>query len=269
MRVFFPLLTLVAAAMLLPAAATAEDATDDKPDRAKMRQRVIEEFDVDGDGKLNEEEQAKARAKQGGKDAKGARGGKGPKGGKDGAAGRGGRGPQGRAGRPEGALDPMKMFDRIDANKDGQLSREEFKKFSSMMQGRRGAGGPPNRGGAERGERRGPPRAGAERGERRGRQREGIDRDRKRFRPLQNPGPPSRRARQRSPRGREGARGREGQRSARDRRSPPGRGQQGARRGPPERRRYEGGPRFDRRRGPRTEDKGAQSTRSAEEDKTV
>ena len=177
MRNFFPILTLVAAALLLPAAATAQDATDDKPNRAERRQRIIEQFDADGDGKLNEEERAKARAKQGNQSGK---------------TDREGGGRQGQAGRPQSPPDPMQLFDRFDKNNDGQLSREEFTKLTKAMREmreRRGAGSQPDRRRAERDGRRGPPK---DRGDRpRGPRREDGDRDR--FRPLQNPGPQSRR----------------------------------------------------------------------------
>ncbi len=303
MRNISHLLTLVAAALLLPAAATAQDATNEKPDRAKMRQRMIEQFDADGDGKLSEEERAKARAKRGAKGAKG------------GQAGRGGRGPQGREGRPEGPPDPMRLFERFDANGDNQLSREEFMKLTKTMREmreRRGAGGPQGRQRGQGGERRGPP---GERG------------DRDRFRPLQNPGPPPQRDGQRGFRGREGERGFRGpggERAERSRRGPEGRrpegrrgpegrgpeqmgqpnperlfrafdengddqlsreefkqlseairermghgGPRGLRRGPPEGGRRDGSGRSDRPRRPPPELEGAQSTEPAAEDNSV
>ena len=194
MRNFSPILTLVAAALLLPAAATAQDATDDKPNRAERRQRIIEQFDADGDGKLNEEERAKARAKQGNQSGK---------------TDREGGGRQGQAGRPQGSPDPMQLFDRFDKNNDGQLSREEFTKLTKAMREmreRRGAGSQPDRRRAERAERDGrrvPPK---DRGDRpRGPRR--ADGDRDRLRPLQNPGPQSRRDSQRGFRGRDDERG--------------------------------------------------------------
>ena len=202
MRNFSPILTLVAAALLLPAAATAQDATDKKPSQAERRQRMIEQFDADGDGQLNEEERAKARAKRGNQSGRARR------------EGRGGGGSQGQAGRPQGQPDLMQLFDRFDKNKDGQLSREEFKKLTAAMRERRGAGSQPDRRRAERDGRRGPPR---DRGDRpRGPRREDGDRDR--FRPLQNPGPQPRRDGQR------GFRGRDDERGARDPRGSSGRG---------------------------------------------
>ena len=202
MRNFSPILTLVAAVLLLPAAATAQDATDEQPNRAERRQRIIEQFDADGDGQLNEEERAKARAKRGNQSGK---------------AGREGRGRQGQAGRPQGPPDPMQLFDRFDENNDGQLSREEFTKLTKAMREmreRRGAGSQPNRRRADRDGRQGPPK---DRGDRpRGPRREEGDRDR--FRPLQTPGPQSWRGDQR------GFRGRDDERGERDPRGSSGRG---------------------------------------------
>ena len=208
MRNFSSILTLVAAALLLPAAATAQDATDKKPSQAERRQRMIEQFDADGDGQLNEEERAKARAERGNQSGRASR------------EGRGGGESQGQAGRTQGSSDPMQLFDRFDKNKDGQLSREEFKKLTAAMRERRGAGSQPDRRRAERIERverdgrRGPPR---DRGDRpRGPRREDGDRDR--FRPLQNPGPQPRRDGQRGFRGRDDERGTRGPRGSSGRR---------------------------------------------------
>jgi len=188
MRNFSPILTLVAAALLLPIAATAQDATDQRPNRAERRQRMIEQFDADGDGQLNEEERAQARAKRSKQSGK---------------TGREGRGRQGQAGRPQGPPDPMQLFDRFDKNNDGQLSREEFMTLTAEMRERRSAGSQQDRRRAGRDGRRGPPN---DRG------------DRDRFRPLQNPGPPPWRDDER------GFRGRDDERGARDPRGSSGRG---------------------------------------------
>ena len=51
--------------------------------------------------------------------------------------GHGMRGPGGGMGR-----DPARMFDRIDANRDGTLSRAEFMSAHQRMMQRRGRGGP-------------------------------------------------------------------------------------------------------------------------------
>lgn len=197
MRNFSPILTVVATALLMPVAATAQDATDEKPSQAERpsqaesRQRIIEQFDADEDGQLNEEERAKARAERGNQSGRASR------------EGRGGGGRQGQAGRPQGQPDPMQMFDRFDENNDGQLSREEFTKLTAAMRERRGADAQPDRRRAERDGRQGSPRG---RGDRpRSPRREDGDRDR--FRPLQNPGPQPRRDGQRGFRGRDDERG--------------------------------------------------------------
>ena len=107
----------------------------------EMRQKMIEKFDKDGDGKLNEEERAAARkfmqerraqregkppwAKEGQADKP--RRGDGPKaGGPRGDRPRG-DGPQDRVGPPGGGPpDFGRMFKRFDADGDGKIDRKEF-----------------------------------------------------------------------------------------------------------------------------------------------
>ena len=183
-------------AVLLTSSAWAEEGSEegsatkgDRPGRKEMRERILDEFDADGDGKLNEDERATARAEM-----QGRRGDRRAKGGSKGGgeargprdrrpddrgredrgpeAGRRGRGPEGRggperrrgpAGRdgPEGRgpghqgpPSPEEMFERFDANGDDQLSRQEFMEMAREvreMRERHGFGGPPPRG--DRGER--------------------------------------------------------------------------------------------------------------------
>ncbi len=118
---------------------------DERPRRdGAMREEMIKEFDADSDGKLNDDERQTAR------EAMRERGDR-----PDGRRGRQGRG-QGQnrersgEGRPA-PPDPNKLFDEFDADKDGQLSREEFMKLSETQRERRGSrppreGGPPRRG---------------------------------------------------------------------------------------------------------------------------
>ena len=95
----------------------------------EMRERMIEEFDADGDGQLSDDERQQAREAM--RERRGERGG-GP-----------GRGP-GRGFGPGGPPDPNALFDEFDADKDGQLSRDEFMKLTENMRQRRGRpGGPP------------------------------------------------------------------------------------------------------------------------------
>lgn len=142
-------------------------AKGDRPGRGEFRQRMLEEFDADGDGELSDDERATAREKM--RDRRG----------KDGAEGRRG----GRGG--EGPPNPEELFERFDANGDNQLSREEFHKLAESMrehhaQHRRGKG----RHGEGHGRRPGPPDGAGDRPGPRGE-------DGRKFRPggpLQNPG---------------------------------------------------------------------------------
>ena len=139
-----------------PAAAEGPDGKGQSlnPER---RQKLIAEFDTDGDGKLNEEERQKARQSmrerrqnrpegRPGSPPEGRRGRKPGNQGLDGPEGRprGDRGPGGPEGRPRGDRGPGgpegrprgpqghapfdfgEMFDKFDKNSDGSLSRDEF-----------------------------------------------------------------------------------------------------------------------------------------------
>jgi len=154
--------------VLIAGVATADDDAAKKGDRndrrAEMRQRMLEEFDADGDGELSEDERATAR-----EEMRKRRGGQG----KSGKA-KGERGPK-RDGRPN----PGQLFDKFDANGDGQLSRAEFMKLSEEVRANRPPRGHAKRKGSRRDGAR-PPRPGGSPKE--GRRR--FDRERS----LQNPG---------------------------------------------------------------------------------
>jgi Ca2+-binding EF-hand superfamily protein len=155
------LLMLAVGLMVLPATTTNAQ-EEERPRRdGEMRERMIEEFDADGDGELNDEERQTARETMRERRGGGGRGeGRGPEG-----RGRGpeGRGPEG--GRPDRPAppDPNALFDEFDADKDGQLSREEFTKLTEtrrgFMRGGRpqGGRGPRDNVSREGGDRPGPP----------------------------------------------------------------------------------------------------------------
>ena len=136
-----------------------EPARERGPRNPEMREQMLKEFDADGDGKLNDEERQQAREvmreRRGGPGQQADRPGRGQGRGQGRGEGRGegraegrgpGRGPgagEGRPGRrPAERPDPNALFDRFDANGDGQLSREEFLKLSEAMPPRRGEGRP-------------------------------------------------------------------------------------------------------------------------------
>lgn len=111
-----------------------EGENPERPRRdGEMRERMIKEFDADGNGELSDEERQTAREtmreRRGGQgDGRGQ--GRGP--GQGRGRGQGQRG-EGRPAPP----DPNKLFDEFDADKDGQLSREEFVKLTEAQRDRR------------------------------------------------------------------------------------------------------------------------------------
>lgn len=150
---------LAATAMLVASPAVAGEGEGkqrgqrDPAKRAEMREKMLEKFDTDGDGKLSKEERSAAREARGaeGRRPRGERGERGARGGR--------RGPGGPVGRmPE----PAELFDRIDADGDGSVSKEQFvafmtemrEKMRAEMESRRGNRGDRprgSRGGRERG----------------------------------------------------------------------------------------------------------------------
>ncbi len=109
--------TLILLALSLAPLSMAQDAPADadapqqgRPDREQMHQRALEKFDKDGDGKLNEEERAEAKAfhqkrqAQGGEGAAEGQRPQRPEGAEEGQEQRGPKGKKGqRPQRPEGA----------------------------------------------------------------------------------------------------------------------------------------------------------------------
>lgn len=130
--------------LALPARADDDDKDAKKADdgpRAEWREKMIKEFDKDGDGKLSDEEREKAREKM--RELRGDRGRGGP-GGPEGRRGDGPRGPEGRRGpdgrRPEGGPDgppklpkPEELFAKFDKDKDDKLSKDEFKALADFV----------------------------------------------------------------------------------------------------------------------------------------
>lgn len=115
---------------------------------ANLRQQLREEFDADGDGRLNDEERAEARRamrqRRGRRDDDEAQRGAG-----------GGRGRQrsGQTRGPDGPPDPNRLFNRFDADENGELSRDEFGRVvraMRVMRARMEAEGRPDRPGMDR-----------------------------------------------------------------------------------------------------------------------
>ncbi|MEX2171849.1 MAG: EF-hand domain-containing protein [Pirellulales bacterium] len=137
-----------------------EDKPKDRPPRdGEQKQRVLEKFDKDGDGKLNEEEREAARDARRDKEGprgerrrgEGRRGPDGPDGPPRGEGRRGPGGPDGPPGGPRPPMDPEKMFERLDENGDGHLSLDEFRDGMKKLRPPR-----PPRGFGEGDRRRGP-----------------------------------------------------------------------------------------------------------------
>ena len=137
MKHTFTILSLAAAVLMGSQTALAKGDGEGRPDRSQMREKMLERFDADGDGKLNEEERAearKARQEMSGREGKGPRGAaRGQGQGRARGAGRGGQ--QGRG------MDPGRMLDRFDADGNGQLNRQELGQLLRSMPGARGAQG--------------------------------------------------------------------------------------------------------------------------------
>ena len=157
MRYYLFATMAVAGLMALPALAQPpEDGgkKGDRPSREEMRERMIKEFDKDGDGKLSDEEREKAREAMrerfGRRGAEGRPGRDGGPRGEYGKGKKGDRGPDGRRGGPgDGPRPPHfeRLFDRFDEDKNDALSRKEFKKLAEFVREHRpGPPGGPRRG---------------------------------------------------------------------------------------------------------------------------
>jgi hypothetical protein len=114
------------------------------PRDPNQRKQMVEKFDKDGDGKLNKEEKTAAREAMrahrvgGGQRVKGRRGGTGGE-----SQQRGQRGQSSRGGSKNFMADPGAMFDQIDSDGDGNVTKEQFVKFMEKMRaqfGQRGDG---------------------------------------------------------------------------------------------------------------------------------
>ena len=142
------LVALVLAVAAAPSLAGPGDKADTRKGDPERRAKMLEKFDADGDGKLSEEERATAQAerKKRAGDAGTAGRGRGKGRGKGRSEGRS----EGRRGGPMQAMfaNPDQMFQTLDANGDGQLSRSEFQamienvqKARDEMRSRMGQGG--------------------------------------------------------------------------------------------------------------------------------
>lgn len=217
MKSILTVLTIATVTVLTGVFASAEDdnakqGAEDRPDRAQMREKMIERFDADGDGKLSDDERAKARAERGGR-----------------------KGREGREDRANRRPGPEQLFERFDADGDNHLSREEFMELSEAVRNMRERMGAAREGGPRqarrpRGDR---PKPAPEDGDRPRRRPRGDSFDGDRFRPLENQDSPEAEERRRPPRERARDRGRDQERGNKAKRGGP--------RGP-EGRRPEGGP---------------------------
>ncbi|MCI0333593.1 MAG: hypothetical protein L0228_10270 [Planctomycetes bacterium] len=133
--------------LTLPAMAQPPDGGDkgDRPARGEMRERMLKEFDKDGDGILSDEERQKAREsmrdRRGGGKKEG-RPGAGRKPGDKKQGKKGANGPGGPMGRPP-LPPPDELFKKFDADGSDSLSREEFGKLAEFLRSHRPQGPPP------------------------------------------------------------------------------------------------------------------------------
>jgi hypothetical protein len=107
-------------------------------DRAEMREKMLKEFDKDGDGKLSDDEREIARDKM--RELRGDRkGNKGERGKGERGEGRRrppeGRGPDARRGQdgPPKLPKPEELFTKFDKDKDEKLSKDEFKELTDFV----------------------------------------------------------------------------------------------------------------------------------------
>lgn len=132
---------LLCGMLLVPTPANAAEngkpGTSGRPDRAELRKMLLEKFDSDGDGQLNQQERAAARKAR---EERRAAGQQGPGQGKrrrPGAAG----GNNGQAGNR--ADFRKRLLDRFDTDGDGKLNETERKAARSEMRSKRGMRGRP------------------------------------------------------------------------------------------------------------------------------
>ncbi len=111
--------------------------------KAEMKQKFMEKFDANKDGQLDDEE--KKAMREAAEARRGEMGGRGPRGPKGHGMGHGKRGPHGmgRGGHghgPRGGMDEhrKRFMEKFDTNKDGQLDDEEKKAMREAAEARRG-----------------------------------------------------------------------------------------------------------------------------------
>ena len=126
----------------------------ERRDRERMREEMLEKFDADKDGQLNDEERAKAREyrrenrdDRRPRDERGERPRRGPEGRRPDGPPPSGPGPDGPGpGGPGRPLPAMRLFEEFDKDGNDQLSRDEFERLMRRMREmgppRRGPGGP-------------------------------------------------------------------------------------------------------------------------------
>jgi Ca2+-binding EF-hand superfamily protein len=156
--------TILVSAVLLGAGGLLNvvQAQDSRPNRGQVKARIIEQFDVNGNGELDADERSDVRAffqeQRGGRD-QGRSFGRGPRGrnaaeevedneefGDDGARGSrrgrdGGKGHRGRGGHRRGpggtSFDRSEILAEFDLNEDGELDEAERENLHEEMQARR------------------------------------------------------------------------------------------------------------------------------------
>ncbi|MEL6907968.1 MAG: hypothetical protein AAFP22_21350 [Planctomycetota bacterium] len=136
MRITILLLSLFLGATV----GSAQSARPATPEKSEARAKVLERFDTNGDGQLDDAEKAAAKAARRGAEGQRTRRGKAVRGGERTGKGQRSGKRRGRRGRARGQ-GRQRALERFDTNGDGTLDETEREALRRAVQERRGEGG--------------------------------------------------------------------------------------------------------------------------------